>query len=61
MPSIKINLIKTQARFMLPLLNELHIDYTQEYKLSDEDKSQLKETLEHYKNGKLEICLIGRF
>lgn len=61
MPSIKINLSKTQARFMLPLLDELHIDYTQECELSDEDKSWLKETLELYKNGKLEICLIGRF
>lgn len=61
MPSIKINLSKTQARFMLPLLDELHIDYTQECELSDEDKSRLKETLEHYKNGKLEFVLSADF
>lgn len=61
MPSIKINLSETQARFMLPLLDELHIDYTQEYELSDEEQSRLKETLELYKNDKLEFVSSAEF
>lgn len=61
MQSIKINLSQTQASFMLPLLDELHIDYTQEYELSDEDESRLKETLEHYKNDKLEFVSSAEF
>lgn len=61
MPSIKINLSETQARFMLPLLDELHIDYTQEYELSDEEQSRLKETLDLYKNDKLEFVSSAEF
>lgn len=61
MPSIKINLSETQARFMLPLLDELHIDYTQECELSDEEQSRLKETLELYKNDKLEFVSSAEF
>ena len=61
MQSIKINLSQTQASFILPLLDELHIDYTQEYELSDEDESRLKDTLERYKNDKLEFVSSAEF
>ena len=61
MPSIKINLSEAQASFMLPLLDELHIDYTQEYELDDEEQSRLKETLERYKNDKLEFVSSAEF
>lgn len=61
MPSIKINLSETQARFMLPLLDELHIDYTQECELDNEEQSRLKETLELYKNDKLEFVSSAEF
>ena len=61
MQSIRINLSETQAKFMLPLLDELQIEYTQEYKFSDEDEARLKETLELYKNDKLECVSSSEF
>ena len=61
MQSITINLNETQAKFMLPLLDELNIDYTHKYSLSDEDEARLKETLESYKNGKLDFVSSSEF
>ena len=50
-----MNLNEAQAKFMLPLLDELNIDYTHKYSLHDEDEARLKETLASYKNGKLDF------
>lgn len=61
MPSFKINLSQAQASFILPLLDEIHIDYTQEYELDDSDESRFKETLEFYKDGKLEFVSSAEF
>ena len=61
MQSITINLNETQAKFMLPLLDELNIDYTHKYSLNDEDEARLKETLESYKNGKLDFVSSAEF
>lgn len=61
MQSITMNLNEAQAKFILPLLDELNIDYTQEYSLSDKDEARLKETLESYKNGKLDFVSSAEF
>ena len=61
MQSITINLNEAQAKFILPLLDELNIYCTHEYNLSDEDEVRLKEILESYKNGKLDFVSSAEF
>lgn len=61
MQSITMNLSEAQASFMLPLLDELQIEYTKEYELSDEGERRLKETIELYKKGELEFLSSAEF